>query len=115
MNILIYSALLGALCAGAFVFALRYIKTVDINDALEEQLDQLVLAFQQQIPMAGMFLKGKLLEKLRNQAKTEMIQSFPKMVTKVINKIKIKMILFGFLFGLLIGVITLLTKLLFIY
>lgn len=50
---------------------------------LDEQVDQLVAAFQEEIPMAGMFLKGKMLEKLRGKADQKLAGLFPKVKNKI--------------------------------
>jgi hypothetical protein len=50
----------------------------EAESLLDEELDQLILTFQQEIPMASTFLKGSLLDRLKMKARTRLMGLFPK-------------------------------------
>lgn len=59
----------------------------EASSLLEEELDQLVLTFQQEIPMAATFLKGSLLEKLKDKARMRLMGLFPKIKKRINEKL----------------------------
>lgn len=54
---------------------------------LNEELDQLILTFQQEIPMASTFLKGALLDRLKMKAKSRLMGLFPKIKNRFNHKL----------------------------
>lgn len=50
----------------------------EAESLLNEELDQLILTFQQEIPMASTFLKGSLLDRLKSKARSRLMGLFPK-------------------------------------
>lgn len=54
---------------------------------LDEELDQLILTFQQEIPMASTFLKGALLDRLKARARTRLMGLFPKIKNRINTKL----------------------------
>ncbi len=54
---------------------------------LDEELDQLILTFQQEIPMASTFLKGALLDRLKLRARGRLMGLFPKVKNRINKKL----------------------------
>lgn len=54
---------------------------------LDEELDQLILTFQQEIPMASTFLKGALLDRLKLRARARLMGLFPKIKNRFNHKL----------------------------
>jgi len=94
-------------------------KRIDLSEAsenlIDERLDRLVEVFKEEIPMASMFLKGSLVEKLKKPAKKELLEALPELKNKMFSPSVIKK-LRGYLFlatalggaiGLIIGILEL--------
>ncbi len=58
----------------------------DIDEILDRHLNDLVLIFKQQIPMAELFLSGNLITKLKGQAKNELMKMMPELKEKVMER-----------------------------
>lgn len=65
----------------------QMISDQDAENLLNEELDQLILTFQQEIPMASTFLKGALLERLKMRAHARLMGLFPKIKNRINNKL----------------------------
>lgn len=55
----------------------------DLDDLLEKHLSEFISTLKQQIPMAGMFLRGSYADKLKSQAKEEFIKMIPELKEKI--------------------------------
>lgn len=81
----------------------------DMDGLLNHHLDALVVSLKQQIPVAGMFMTGSLTDKLKGQAKVEIVKMIPKLQQKLIDRyVRKNLILlqwgaaaFGFVLGCL--------------
>jgi hypothetical protein len=60
----------------------------EIEELIDQKLDDLVIVFKQQIPMASTFLVGNLVEKLKASAKNEIIKMVPDMKGKLMQRAK---------------------------
>lgn len=55
----------------------------DLDELLEKHLTEFIATLKQQIPMAGMFLRGSYADKLKNQAKEEFMKMIPELKEKI--------------------------------
>ena len=62
----------------------------DLDLLLEKHLDELVIIFKNQIPMANMFLTPPLVLKLKTKTKEEMLKMVPELKTKIFSQLKTK-------------------------
>ncbi len=65
----------------------------DVFDAevellLDQKLDDLVLVFKREIPMAGTFLVGGLVQKLKRSAKGEILKMVPEIKQRLLQRMK---------------------------
>ena len=60
----------------------------EIDKAIDEKLDSLVLVLKKQIPMASTFLVGSINEKLKSHAKGEMLKLIPEVKQRLLARIK---------------------------
>lgn len=59
-----------------------------LHQFLDQRLDEFVVIIQQQIPMAGAFLKGTLLEKLKSLGNQEIQKMLPELKKNIGQKIE---------------------------
>lgn len=89
----------------------------EIDVLIDAKLDDLVLVFKQQIPMASTFLVGNLVEKLKGSAKGEIIKMIPgikdKLVQQAFEKYFLKFCVAGASIGFVFGTLQLAIMLLF--
>ncbi|MEC7838531.1 MAG: hypothetical protein VX777_00675 [Chlamydiota bacterium] len=60
----------------------------EIEELLDQKLDDLVLVFKRQIPMAGTFLVGGLVEKLKKSAKAEILKMVPEIKNRLLTRMQ---------------------------
>lgn len=75
------------------------------DSLLDEQLDELVLTFQSEIPMAGTFLKGKLADNLKGRAKEKLLAVVPKLKKKMAVELVWKILFAGAFIGFIVGLL----------
>ncbi|MEM1282526.1 MAG: hypothetical protein AAGG81_03130 [Chlamydiota bacterium] len=61
----------------------------EVEEVIDDKLDDLVLVFKQQIPMASTFLVGSFVEKLKKSAKLEILKIVPDIREKFVNRMKV--------------------------
>lgn len=61
----------------------------EVEDTIDEKLDDLVIVFKKQIPMASTFLVGPLAEKLKGSAKVEIMKIVPDLKDKVMKRVNL--------------------------
>lgn len=60
----------------------------EVEEVIDDKLDDLVLVFKQQIPMASTFLVGPLVDKLKKSAKLEILKIVPDIREKLMKRMK---------------------------
>lgn len=55
----------------------------DLDHLLDKHLSEFIATLRQQIPMAGMFLRGSYADKLKTQAKEEFMKMIPELKEKI--------------------------------
>jgi hypothetical protein len=60
----------------------------EVEAVVDKKLDDLVLIFKQQIPMASAFLSGSLVGKLKSSAKVELLKDVPELKKRFIERMK---------------------------
>lgn len=118
---LIFYCILGGIIGGIVALVLldlgrrrlhKKIETLQFEEDVEAMLDGVMGAFRGQVPMAGMFLKGALEEKLKNVGRKEVIKVLPDIKKKIqrrmiggYGKVLLKGCLLGVGLGVLIGIL----------
>lgn len=94
----------------------------DISPVLDKRLDRFTDKVKEQLPMAGMFLRGSVEEKLKAQAKAEFMSALPEVLKLIFHQLShskiirnflwktlkyyiIKLIVIGAIFGALFGLL----------
>jgi K+-sensing histidine kinase KdpD len=99
-------AISGLLTAVIGICLVNYFFTQNRFDSLlDEQLNELVLTFQSEIPMAGTFLKGKLADNLKARAKEKLLRVVPKLKKKMAVELMWKILLAGAFIGFTVGLL----------
>jgi len=60
----------------------------EFEELLDHKLDDLVLVFKRQIPMAGTFLVGGLVSKLKHSAKEEILKMLPEIKNRLLTRMQ---------------------------
>lgn len=108
----LFFSLLPALLTGVFVgimglfLAQILLNRRNLKPLLDQQLDELVETFQKEIPMASMFLKGKMVDTLKGRAEDKILGGLPGAKRTLFKKYGLLWMVSAALIGLIMGLLS---------